>query len=232
VDVPTLCAFARIDVPQQYVSGNSGPVTADWTLLETFIEAATDQVENMAAQACLYEQVVLTFDFFPNTQDPRNFLNYELSYAYNMTPWWWFGFPAPDSIELVRRTVIPTGTFTVPGSSPAVTNQVVVTYNNQDGNKETFDPANYTVYADKITLNVNCVWPLTDRRQDCIQITYWAGYDASDPTKVPARLKLAVMFLSTHFWENRSIVTVEDTSEVGLTLSRILQPYRSMRIPR
>src|SRR6266481_33973 len=82
-----LAAFGRFDVPQ------SSPVSQDYQLLQLFIAAATDQVETCAAQACLNEQVLLTFDFFPNQQDPRNFLNYQLSYAYNITPWWWFGFP-------------------------------------------------------------------------------------------------------------------------------------------
>ncbi len=211
-----LCAFGRFDVPE---------VGPDYSLLELFISAATDQVETMSAQACLNEQLVLTFDFFPNQQDPRNFLNYQLSYAYNITPWWWFGFPQMDSIELVRRPVL------VPVASP-VSNQVSIQYNDTDGTLQTFDPSNYTVQMDKVCLNVGSTWPLTSRRQDCIQITYWAGYDESDVTKVPARLQLAILFLANHYWENRSIVAVEPTSEVHLTLCNILSSFRSMRIPR
>jgi hypothetical protein len=214
-----LAAFGRFDVPQ------SSPVSEDYQLLGLFIEAATDEVETLAAQACLNEQLVLTFDFFPNQQDPRNFLNYQLSYAYNITPWWWFGFPQMDSIELVRRPVI------VPSVSP-VANALTIQYNDQNGVLQTFDPSNYTVQMDKICLNVGSTWPLTDRRQDCIQITYWAGYDDDDPTQVPARLQLAILFLANHFWENRSIVSVEPTSEVHMTLCRMLSSFRSMRIPR
>src|SRR5882672_5761255 len=102
-----LAAFGRFDIPQKYVTGSSPQVlTADYALLQTFIAAATDEVETLAAQACLNEQVLLTFDFFPNQQDPRTFMDYQLSYSYNITPWWWFGFPQQDSIELVRRPVI------------------------------------------------------------------------------------------------------------------------------
>jgi hypothetical protein len=214
-----LCAFARIDVPQ------SSPVSQDYLLLQTFIAAATDQIETMAAQACLNEQIIETYDFFPNQQDPRNFLNYQLSYAYNITPWWWFGFPQMDSIELVRRPVI------VQMGSPA-TSAVTVTYYDQNGNIQTLDPSTYFVQYDKIVLKVGSTWPLTDRRQDCIQVSYWAGYSATDPTQVPARLQLAIMFLANHFWENRSIIAVEETSEVGMTLCKMLSSYRSMRIPR
>ena len=115
-----LAAFGRFDVPQKYVTGSSPQVyTQDYALLQLFISAATDQVETCAAQACLNEQVLLTFDYFPNQQDPRNFLNYELSYAYSAQPWWWFGFPTQDSIELVRRPVI------VPSGSPLTNNLAV-----------------------------------------------------------------------------------------------------------
>jgi hypothetical protein len=200
-------------------------MSQDYQLLQLFISAATDQVESMAAQACLTEQVLLTFDFFPNQQDPRNFLQYELSYAYNITPWWWFGFTQSDSIELVRRPVV------VPSGSP-VTNTVTIQYNDVGGVLRIFDPINYTVQMDKICLNVGSTWPLTDRRQDCIQISYWAGYSATDPTQVPARLQMAILYLATHFWENRSIVSAEPTSQVSLTLNTILQPFRLMRIPR
>lgn len=220
-----LASFGRFDVPQ------GSPVSLDYQLLQTFIDAATDEVETMAAQACLNEQIMLTFDFFPGQQDPRNLLNYELSYAYNSTPWWWFGFPTRDSIELVRRPVI------VPSGSP-LTNPVLVQYNDENGVSQTWSASNYTVAYDKITLNVvtedipGSWWPLTDRRQDCIQITYWAGYGASDPTKVPARLRLAIMYLAAHFWSVRDIIAVEPTSEVGMTLSKMLSSYRSMRVPR
>lgn len=214
-----LAAFGRFDVPQ------SSPVSVDYQLLQTFIEAATDEVETLAATACLNEQLMLTFDFFPGQSDPRDLLNFELSYAFNALPWWWFGFPTKDSIELVRRPVL------IPAGSP-LTNNLAVTYNDADGNPQTFAPSNYTVNYDKIILNVGSVWPQTDRRQDCVQITYWAGYDASDATKVPARLRLAIMYLANHFWQVRDIVSVEPTSEIHMTLCKLLSSFRSARIPR
>ena len=312
----TLAEFGRFDVPQ------SSPVSVAYELLETFIEAATDEVETVAAWACENEQVLLTLDFFPNTQDPRNFLQYELSYAFAITPWWWWGFPTKDSIELVRRPVIvPTfgrvlnitavsvanniltvhGTGTLPavgdvvllqgtaegnnanpqatpsttpflngaqvtvltsgsgqftasfvlggigsdgtfvpssftnasdtGSATVITNPLIVTYYDQNGILQTWNTTNYFVQYDKICLTVGNWWPLTDRRQDCIQISYWAG-ETTTPDNVGARLQMAIMFLANHFWENRSIISVEPTSEVGLTLCRMLSSYRSYRIAR
>jgi hypothetical protein len=280
-----LAAFGRFDVPQ------SSPVSNDYSLLQLFIDAATDQVETFAQTACLQEQVLLTLDFFPNTQDPRNFMQYELSYAFAITPWWWWGFPTKDSIELVRRPVVVpklTGspasvsavsvannvvTVTCPNdfsvgqvvilsetaegdiSQPSLTpstipflngvplqiltasgtqftaafnnfystdgagnitpmsytnnsdtgtatvwqNPLVITYNDQNGVLQTWNSTNYTVQYDKICLTVGNWWPLTDRRQDCIQISYWAG-NTSTPADVASRLQMAVLFLANHFW--------------------------------
>ena len=148
-----------------------------------------------------------------------------LSYTYTTNPWWWYGFPTVDSIELVRRPVI------VPSGSP-LTNTLTVNYNDTDGNPQVLDPASYTVYADKITLNVGYAWPVTDRRQDCISVKYWAGYSLNDPTQVPSRLVMAILYLANHFFNVRQIVTVEPTSEINLTLCRMLRTFRSMRLPR
>ena len=211
-----LAAFGRFDCPQ------SSPVTEDYTLLQTFIEAASDEVESLAAVAMVTEQVKETYDFFPGQADPRNLLNYQLGYGYNQAPWWWYGFPTKDSIELVRR---PVYTSTSPVVAP------VVKYDDANGVEQTFDPSNYTVRADKLTLNVGCTWPVTSRHQDCIRISYAAGY-GSDPSKVPARLRLATMFLANHYFENRGIVTVEPTSEVYMTLMSLLSSFRTYRIPR
>jgi hypothetical protein len=219
-----LASFGRFDVPQKYVYGASPSVlTDDYQMLLTMIEAATDEVESMCAQACLNEQVLLTFDFFPGQADPRQEM-LALNYAY-ATNLWWYGFPTPDSIELVRRPVV------VPSGSP-LTNAVTVTYNDVTGATQTLDPSTYKVFADKITLNVGLRWPLTDRRQDCVQITYSAGYDATDATQVPARLIMAIYYLANHMFNVRQIITVEPTSEVGMTLCRMLRTFRSMRIPR
>jgi hypothetical protein len=214
-----LASFGRFDVPQ------SSPVSQDYLLLETFIAAATDEVETLAAVACLTEEIIETYDFFPGQQDPRTLLNYQMGYAYDWAPWWWYGFQTKDSIELVRRPVF------VPSTSPVV-HTVVVKYNDANGVSQTWDPSNYTVTCNKICLNVGCWFPITDRRQDCIQIYYYAGYHDSDTTKVPARLQLAIMFLAAHFWDNRAIVTIEPTSETYMTLTALLHSFRSYRIPR
>ena len=220
-----LASFGRFDMPQMYEYGSTSVYTADYQMLLMYIDAATTVVEDMAATACLTEQVLLTLDFFPGQGDLRQmYLN--MNYAYFASPWWYLGGnPSMDSIELVRRPVV------VPSGSP-ITNAVTVTYNDVNGVQQTLDPSTYTVFANKITLNVGSVWPMTDRRQDCVQITYWAGYSLTDLTQVPSPLILAILYLAAHFYSVRQIVSVEPTTEVGLTLTRMLSAYRSYRVPR
>ena len=217
VTIAQLCNFSRVDIPE--------PGSDDEDTINTFIEAATDTVEILAATACLNEQILETYDYFPGQSDPRNYLYSELNYAFTATPYWWYGFPTKDSIELVRRPVL------IPSGSPIV-NPLTVQYNDPNGVKQTLDPAVYTVFANKITLNVGHQWPVTDRRQDCISITYFCGYDPEDPTQVPAQLKMAIMFLGSHFLDNRSIVAVENTSEIAITLTKMLNSFCSKRIAR
>jgi len=221
VSVPEQCLFSHIDVPGQYTADSPPVISDDWALIESFIDAASDQVETFADTALLAEQIMETYDFFPGTQDPRNMLGfYQLGYAYNAPPWWWFGFPSMDSIELTMRPVIT-------GGSPPL--DPVITYNDPNGVNQVWDSSHYTVAYNKITLNVGDTWPLTDRKQDCIQIAYWAGYD---PAVVPSRLKLANKYLGGWFYENRVHAGVEKTQEVIDTLSSLLSSYRNLRIPR
>ena len=209
-----LASFGRFDLPSQYDTSSPPNYTPDWANLLLFIEAATDQIEVMAATACTTETVLECYDFFPQEQGPRALLSYELSYAF-MTPWWWYGSWPKESIELLRRPV------------QSVAN---LKYFDQNGELQTWDSSNYTVAQDKIVLNVGNVWPLTDRRQDCIQITYVCGQTSL--TNVPSQLQLAILYLANHFYSVRSIVTVEPTSEVGRTLCTLLSSFRSARIPR
>jgi len=335
-----LAEFGHFDVPEQYVPNSSPQVQTDaFTLLQVFIAAATEQVEICAQFACQPEQIQLALDFFPNTQDPRNFSQYELSDAYvSTTPWWWYGHTATDSIELVRRPVqvpVLTGTavnvtavsvsnnvvtvicgnsvgspatqpiqvgdvvmlngtaegnvvqpqltpsttpflngvpltvltasstqFTATfnnfytlsgngavtpssytnnsdtGTARAVSNPLLVTYYDQNGVLCTWSSIFYYVQNDKVTLTVGSWWPLTDCRQDCIQITYWAG-SATRPASnglpanvVDPKLQQAIMYLANHMVQVRDIITVEPTSDIGKTLCLMLSSYRTFRLPR
>ena len=220
-----LASFARFDLPAQFDTSSPPNTTADYALIEAFIEAASDQVEVLTGRALITERILETYDFFPGTRDPRNMISmYQLGYAYNVPPWWWWGFTTADSIELCRRPVQINA-----GSPPREPN--VVTYNDVDGVNQTFDPSNYTEGYDKITLLPGSTWAQTDSTQDCIQVAYTAGY-GDTAASVPSQLKLAVMFLAGWWFENRMPVATEPTSEVMMTLSSLLGSYRLLRVPR
>jgi len=222
-----LAAFGRFDVPDEYDTSSPPNVTEDYQYLLDSIEAATDAVETLAAVACISEEILLTFDFFPGQQDPRQLYNYQIGYAYDWTPWWWYGFPSADSIELVRRPVLD-GTAGSPPAHPAP----VVTYMDVDGDMQTMDPTIYDVFANKITLLPGEFWPrAAARRQDVIRVDYWCGYSET-PEGVPAKLRQAIKFLANWWHENRLAVGTEPTTEVMFTLNSLLAEYRSVRIPR
>jgi hypothetical protein len=43
---------------------------------------------------------------------------------------------------------------------------------------------------------------------------------------------MAVLYLANHFWNIRDTVAVETTSEIHLTLCRLLSTFRILRVPR
>jgi hypothetical protein len=217
-----LAAFGHFDCPEA-TYGSPPVANPEYTLIELFIEAATDHVEIMAATAMITEQIVLTFDMWPDAVDPRVYYDY-LLYSFDWIPAWWMGWVSKESIEVVRRPMQVNND----GSPPVAP---VITYNDPNGVLQTLDPALYTAGYNKITLNVGCHWPPTDRRQDCIQINYTVGY-GDNPADVPAQLQLATLFLANHFYDNRAVIAVEKTSEIAMTLKAILRPFMSYRIPK
>jgi hypothetical protein len=220
-----LAVFGRFNLPQQFVYNSSPAVLTDkWEMLLMFIDAATDEVEHMAQTACLNEQVLEVFNCFPGHEHLYN--QVDALYGIQFIPWEFENHRRKDSIELLRRPVI------VPSGSPLINNVVVQFNEPRTGNLVTLDPSTYTVFANCITLNVDHHWPATDRRENSVQVTYTAGYSQDDLTQVPSRLKLAILFLANHFVNVRQIVSVESSSEIGLTLCRMLSQFKSFRVPR
>jgi uncharacterized phiE125 gp8 family phage protein len=148
-----------------------------------------------------------------------------MGYAYDWTPFWWYGSFPKESIELIRRPVNAAST-----TSPPI--PLVVVYTDDNGIVQTMDPTTYAVFADKITLNVGETWTnMISRRQDCIQIVYPCGYGDTANT-VPTRLKMAIRFLAGWWYENRMPVATEPTTEVMFTVNALLGGFKLMRIPR
>jgi hypothetical protein len=217
-----LASFSRFDLPVQYSTSSPPLLTADYQMILTMIEAASDAVSQLAGVSMCQETWLLTFDFFPGTQDPRQLYNYQLGWGYSWVPFWWYGFPVTDSIEFIRRPLMS-------GGSPPLA--PIVNYDDPFGNPQVMDPTLYTVRANKITLVPANWWPPTSRLEDCIRIQYTAGYSV-DASLVPSRLQMAVLFLAGWWYENRLLAGTEPTKEVMFTLCSLIQPFKTMRIPR
>src|ERR1700733_2226144 len=109
-----LASFARFELPAEFDTASPPNVTADYTMILEYINAATDFVEELTARATTSQTWLLTLDFFPGQQDPRTLQNYEMGYAYDWTPFWWYGSFPKDSIELIRRPVNAASTSSPP----------------------------------------------------------------------------------------------------------------------
>ena len=223
-----LGSFGRFDLPTRFDTSSPPLVLPDYQLILTFIEAASDAVSQLAAVSMCQETILETYDFFPGTSDPRQLYNYQLAWSYAwVIPFWWGGFPVTDSIELCRRPVI-TGTTS---ASPPVVLDPVVAYDDPYGNPQVLDPSLYVCRLNKITLLPGNYWPPTSRLEDCIRITYNAGYSV-DASLVPNQLQVAVMFLAQWWWENRLAAGTEPTQAVKYTLDSLVAPFRMLRVPR
>lgn len=66
---------------------------------------------------------------------------------------------------------------------------------------------------------------LINERSDAVQVTFTTGYGA-DASKVPASIKVAVMLLACHWYENREATTGNGAIELPLAVNRLIAPHR------
>ena len=66
-------------------------------------------------------------------------------------------------------------------------------------------------------------------REDAIQIIYTAGFGTD--ADVPQPLKVAIMMMVAHLYENRQTVSTMQTYEVPQTAEYLMEPYRIIKNP-
>lgn len=66
---------------------------------------------------------------------------------------------------------------------------------------------------------------LTNDRSDAVQITFTTGY-GEDATKVPASIKVAIMLLAAHWYENREATSGIDVRKLPLAVDALITPHR------
>jgi uncharacterized phiE125 gp8 family phage protein len=108
----------------------------------------------------------------------------------------WCGFPAS---ERVRVALAP------------VQEIVSISYFDADNQVQTLEAGRYSLHADAtgfyIRADSEAGWPDTFDRDDAMSITYRAGYGDTDQA-VPATLRLAILDLVAHRYNNREAVVV------------------------
>lgn len=105
-----------------------------------------------------------------------------------------------------------------------------VTLHDTDGD-HAVDPSAYeTALAGDAPL-LACVagWPAPVKRIAGISIDFTAGYGAA--ANVPQPLKLAILLLATHWFENREPVSLGETGrELPLDVASLIAPYRRVHL--
>jgi uncharacterized phiE125 gp8 family phage protein len=87
-----------------------------------------------------------------------------------------------------------------------------------DADSYELDPADFSVTIDPVTATEH------------YEIDFTAGYGSSG-VDVPQPLRLAIRLLVTHWFENRSAVTLEDeAAATPLGYRELIQPYRKMAL--
>lgn len=128
-------------------------------------------------------------------------------------------FPNTPSIEIPR---------------PNLQSVASVKYYDADNAEQTFASAKY--FVDAVTAP-GCVrlapyeiWPDTYERPNAVFIEYTAGY--ADITDVPDGLKIAILLMVGHWFENREAVVIGPTGlrikEVPMSAGFLLDQYRVM----
>ena len=96
-----------------------------------------------------------------------------------------------------------------------------IKYIDLNGVLQTLDSAKYIVDTNstqgRIAPAFGQYWPVTQMRQDAVQIKFVAGY-----AKVPASIRLAICQLTAHFFDQREAVTFDQPMEVPFGLKTLL----------
>lgn len=111
---------------------------------------------------------------------------------------------------------------------------VVVKYSDADDGEQTVSASFYEVLSDARSAFVRFTDlfappALFDQRSDPVRVSFTAGYGAA--ADVPAALKVAIMMLAAHWYQNREAVSVGDTATpVPMAVDALIAPYRRVGI--
>ena len=168
---------------------------SDDPFVTDFIKLATEVVEDMTQRCCLNRTYVWKAPrFVSGARGPTD-------------DFWYARYPFGDRPDPVLYLPI----------APVVSISSV-TYVNTAGSITTVSPTTYVLdnASEPCRLGPTVNWPtdLSTSELMPVTVTFVAGYDASDPTKVPFRLREAIKRLVAHYYENRGFFS----EDPGMTL--------------
>ena len=117
---------------------------------------------------------------------------------------------------------------------PPLVSVTSIKYLDGDGNEQTLSSTAYTVDTGtkpgRIWLNEDETWPNTYDVPRAVYITYTAGHASA--SVVPATIRMAILLMVGHWFENREAVVVGPTGlrikEVPLSANMLLEQNRIM----
>lgn len=126
-------------------------------------------------------------------------------------------FPSTTFVELPR---------------PPLASVTHVKYRDEAGVEQTLSSGNYSVLTDElvgmVVLKADQAWPATAERVDAVEIRFVAGY-GSGAANVPQSLRLAVLHLAAHWFENRVPVNIGNiVNKLPLHVESLLWAHRVM----
>jgi len=108
--------------------------------------------------------------------------------------------------------------------------QATFRYYDSNGLKQTLDAAFYELIematGAVIRFKPSFTAPLLDEdNYKSVEVTFTCGYGA-DAASVPASIKVAIMLLATHWYENREAVTGRNLTRLPFAVDRLITPHR------
>jgi uncharacterized phiE125 gp8 family phage protein len=149
-----------------------------------------------------------------------------------------FLLAATQFVEVETRTSLGTADFMLTLDAfpserviqlprPPLVNVTLVQFQNADGSQQYLDSSEYLLDIDsrpgRLALPPGKAWPATRAAINAVRIHYTAGREPGD---VPQILKLAVLMLTGHFFENREASVTLRIDSVPMAVGSIIDMHR------
>lgn len=175
----------------------------DDILISTCNRASRRYVETFTRRSLLQQTWKMTLDSFPRYDYFKN-----------------------DSRQTNRIIEIP--------KSPLIS-VTSIKYKDTSDTEQTMNLDDFTIdivdnAKSRITLNESLTYPQTIDNANAVEIEFVAGFQSSTEVSPPDTLRLAIMQLANHYYENRDIVSGINLTNVPKTIDMLLWSERLVTV--